>query len=180
MTARPAGPPSRQFEILTESGNEFKRDRFLLKIGARVKHRSKLDLGDYLPYLANRVGTIIADRFGEEVLAADRLSIPMWRVMAALAGDGGQRQIEASTLSRLVTRLVRLGLVTRKRSASSTREVVVNLTAKGTARVARLIPIAREYEAAALADLPRDDIAVLKRCLRRMYDNMKNRPVRGR
>ena len=79
--------------------------------------------------------------------------------MAVLASNGGQRQIDlagltsidASTLSRLVTRLVGLGVVSRTRSASSTREVVVKLTAKGKAQVARLIPLAREYETAAIA-----------------------------
>ena len=63
----------------------------------------------------------------------------MWRVMAVLASKGGQRQIDlagltsidASTLSRLVTRLVTLGFVSRTRSASSTREVVVKLTSQG-------------------------------------------------
>ena len=67
----------------------------------------------------------------------------MWRVMAVLASKGGQRQIdladltsiEVSTLSRLVTRLVRMGIVSRTRSASSTREVAVKLTAKGKAQV---------------------------------------------
>ena len=31
-----------------------------------VKPPAKIDLGDYLPYLVNRVGTIIADQFGAE------------------------------------------------------------------------------------------------------------------
>ncbi len=137
----------------------------------------KLDLGEYLPYLVNRVGTIIADQFGEETLAPYRLSIAMWRVMAVLASNGGRRQIDvadltsidASTLSRLVTRLVRVGLVTRARSASSDREVVVNLTAKGRTIVGRLVPIAREYEKVATAGLSPSEISVLKRCLRRVY-----------
>ena len=67
-----------------------------------------------------------------------------------LASNGGQRQIdladltstEASTLSRLVSRLIRMGLVTRTRSANSNREVVVKLSTKGQTLVARLIPIA--------------------------------------
>jgi DNA-binding MarR family transcriptional regulator len=109
----------------------------------------------------------------------------MWRVIAVLASAGQQRQIDladltstdASTLSRLVTRLVRLGLVTRTRSASSSREVAVKLSAKGAALVARLIPIAREYENVAIAGLPAQELAVLKRCLRRVYGNMKNRNV---
>jgi DNA-binding MarR family transcriptional regulator len=148
-----------------------------------VKHPAKLDLGDYLPYLTNRVGNIIAEQFGSAALAPHHLSIAMWRVMAVLASRGSQRQIdvvdltsiEASTLSRLVTRLIRMGLVTRTRSASSNREVAVKLSAKGEALVARLIPVARDYETAAIAGLPPADVAVLKRCLRRMYGNMKDK-----
>ena len=107
---------------------------------------STLDLGDYLPYLVNRVGTIIADQFADEALAAHGLSIAMWRVIAVLAGSGSQRQIDladltstdASTLSRLVSRLVRMGLVLRTRSTDSNREVAVELSAKGTALVGLL------------------------------------------
>jgi DNA-binding MarR family transcriptional regulator len=145
----------------------------------------KLNLGDFLPYLVNRVGTIIAEQFGAETLAPHGLSIAMWRVMAVLSTTGGQRQIDladltsidASTLSRIVTRLVRLGLVTRARSASSNREVVVTLSAKGGALVARLIPRARDIEADAAAGLSAEELAVVKRCLRRIYANMKERPA---
>ena len=148
-----------------------------------VRNTAKLDLGDYLPYLANRVGTIIADQFGAEALAEHGLSIAMWRVMAVLAGSGVQRQIDladltsidASTLSRLVSRLIRTGLVTRARSTRSNREVAVDLSPKGAALVARLTPIARDYEAAAIAGLTRGELTTLKRCLRRVYDNMKHR-----
>ena len=67
----------------------------------------------------------------------------MWRVLAALSNNGGQRQvdlvgmtsIDASTMSRLVSRLVRDGLVTRSRSETSNREVVVALQPKGRALV---------------------------------------------
>jgi DNA-binding MarR family transcriptional regulator len=148
-----------------------------------VNDSAKLDLDNYLPYLVNRVGTIIADQWGGEQLAPYRLSIAMWRVMAVLASKGGQRQIdladltsiEVSTLSRLVTRLVRTGIASRTRSASSTREVVVKLTAKGKAQVARLAPLAREYEAAAIAGVRPDELVMVKSALRRMYANMKAR-----
>jgi DNA-binding MarR family transcriptional regulator len=154
---------------------------------ARPKNPQKLDLGDYLPYLVNRVGTIIADQFGEEALAPHGLSIAMWRVMAVLGSTGGQRQIDladltstdASTLSRLVTRLVRIGLVTRTRSTSSNREVAVKLSAKGGALVAQLIPIGFEFESAAIAGLAPEELMTLKRCLRRMYGNMRNRTIEG-
>lgn len=157
-----------------------------LTLGPTVKRPAKLDLDDYLPYLVNRVGTVIADQFGAEALAPHGLSIAMWRVMAVLASAGRQRQIDladltstdASTLSRLVTRLVQLGIVTRTRSTSSNREVAVKLSAKGDALVGRLIPIARQYENTAIAGLPPQELAVLKRCLRRVYQNMKDNSVR--
>ena len=152
-----------------------------------MKNPTKLDLDNYLPYLVNRVGTIIAEQYGGEALAPHKLSIAMWRVIVVLASKGSQRQIdladltsiEVSTLSRIVTRLVRMGVVTRTRSASSTREVAVKLTAKGNAQVAGLIPIARAYEAAAIAGLRPEELAVLKRCLRRVYANMKTRAAKA-
>ena len=148
-----------------------------------MKAPAKLELGDFLPYLTNRVGMIVAEQFGNDALAEHGLSIAMWRVMAVLASRGSQRQIdladltsiEVSTLSRLITRLIRKGLVTRTRSINSNREVTVKLSPKGQSLVNHLIPIALDFEAAAVAGLSAKDIGVLKRCLRRMYGNMKNR-----
>jgi DNA-binding MarR family transcriptional regulator len=148
-----------------------------------VKAPAKLDLGDFLPYLTNRVGMIVAEQFGADALAEHGLSIAMWRVMAVLASRGSQRQIdladltsiEVSTMSRLVTRLIRKGLVTRTRSANSNREVTVKLSPKGQSLANHLIPIALDFEAAAISGLSANDITVLKRCLRRMFGNMKNR-----
>ena len=157
----------------------------LIPESAGAVRDSKLNLGDFLPYLVNRVGMILAEQFGTETLAPPGRCIAMWRVMAVLSSAGAQRQIDladltsidASTLSRIVTRLVRMGLVTRARSASSNREVVVTLSAKGNALVARLIPRARDIEADAAAGLSPEELAVVKSCLGRIYGNMKSRPA---
>ena len=145
--------------------------------------RAHLDLGNYLPYLINRVGFALVDSFTSDALTQNGLSIAMWRVLAALSNRGEQRQIDlvdmtsidASTMSRLVTRLVRMGLVTRSRSATSNREVVVELSPKGRVLVQRLIPIAKKLEQTASTGLPAKDLAVAKRALRRMYDNLVGR-----
>ena len=116
--------------------------------------RNKLNLPDYLPYLVNRVGAALVARFTADALEQHGLTIAMWRVLAALSDNGAQRQvdlagltsIDVSTLSRLVSRLIAMGLVTRLRSAKSSREVVVRLTAPGETLVARLIPVARALE----------------------------------
>ena len=149
--------------------------------------RSKIDLNEYLPYLVNRVGSAVAQRFTEDRLAEHGLSIAMWRVLAVLSSNGPQRQIdlaeltstEASTLSRLVTRLIHLGLVSRSRSRNSNREVDVALSVRGRAIVDRLIPAALRIEQELSHGLPRRDVAAVKRALRRMHGNLQ-RPARRR
>ena len=94
-------------------------------------------------------------------VGTDGAEVVWWRVLAALSTNGKQRQIDVaqttsidvSTMSRLMTRLTRLGLVTRTRSDISNREVNVELTRKGRALVNRLIPRARNLEGEAVAGL---------------------------
>ena len=149
--------------------------------------RARLELSNYLPYLLNRVGFALVESFTSDALKAHGLSIAMWRVLAALSNRGELRQIDlvgmtsidASTMSRLVTRLGRMGFVVRARSKTSSREVVVGLSPKGNALVQRTIPIAHALEATAVAGLPAKDLAVAKRALRHFYDNLaKARPAR--
>lgn len=145
-----------------------------------VTDRPQLDLANYLPYLVNRLGGALVANMIANALAPFQLTIDMWRLLAVLSYRGTQRQvdlvdmtsIDASTVSRLVTRLVRLGLVTRRRSATSNREVVIELTAKGRSQVERIIPYAHKLEQMAAAGVSAKDLAVVKRSLRRMYENM--------
>ena len=142
--------------------------------------RAQLDLDNYLPYLLNRVGFALVASYTRKALAEQDLNIDMWRLLAALANRGASRQvdlavmttIDTSTISRIVTRLVHRGLVTRGRSKTSSREVVVALSPKGQALVQRLIPVAKELEQTTSAGLPAKDMAVVKRALRLMYDNL--------
>jgi MarR family transcriptional regulator, organic hydroperoxide resistance regulator len=147
-----------------------------------VAQRPHLDLDNYLPYLINRVGVAIAEIYTRDTLAPLGVTLDMWRVLAALSNNGEQRQIDlvamtsidVSTMSRLVTRMVRQGLVTRARSKTSNREVVVELSAKGRAQVESLIPIAVKLEAIASGGLSAKEQAVVKRALKQMYENLTN------
>ncbi|MBV8747857.1 MAG: winged helix-turn-helix transcriptional regulator [Xanthobacteraceae bacterium] len=140
----------------------------------------RLDLDQYLPYLINRVGSVMALRFGEDVLAPVGLSIVMWRVLVALSSTGEQRHtdlagltsIEISTLSRVVTRLVRMGLVARAPSKTSGREVAVALSNRGRDLVNRLIPFGLQYETLASSGLSEQEITTLRGLLRRIYANL--------
>ena len=145
-----------------------------------MAERNHLDLGNYLPYLINRVGFALVESFTADALKPNDLSIEMWRVLAALSNNGGQRQvdlsamtsIDVSTMSRLVSRLVRMGLVTRSRSQHSSREVVVALSGKGRALVQRLIPIAKRLEQTASAGVAVRDMTEFKRMLALIYGNL--------
>ena len=113
-----------------------------------LPRRKTLKLSEYLPYLVNRLGSALVMRFSEDALARHGLSIAMWRVLVALSDNGPRRQIDlseitsvdVSTLSRLITRLVQMGLATRKRSSRSNREVIVALTPRAE-RLIGVVPL---------------------------------------
>ena len=140
----------------------------------------KLQLDNYLPYLINRVGSALAMRFTDTTLKRHQLSIMMWRVLVVLSNNGARRlvdlsqltSVDLSTLSRMVARLVRLGLVSRKRSKTSDREVVVTLTSKGQKLLARIIPIGIEYEKQVVQGIPHSDVATAQRVLKHLYENL--------
>jgi DNA-binding MarR family transcriptional regulator len=151
-----------------------------------VIDRPHLDLSEYLPYLINRIGSALVERMQEE-LSPHGLSIAMWRVLAVLSDIDKQRQIDiaemtaidVSTMSRLISRLIKMGLVSRVRSDTNNREVIVELTAKGRTLVNRLIPTARTMERAAVAGLSAADLAITRDCLRQMYFNIAPQQEKG-
>ena len=136
-------------------------------------------LTEAFPYLLNRVGVRMGELFARR-LAGDGLTLPMYRVMAALWERGDRRlgelgevtSIELSTLSRLVGTLSRRGLVSRRRPADNARAVEINLTAKGRALTGRLIPLAVHHETVGLRGLPPREVAALKRSLAKVLGNL--------
>ena len=144
------------------------------------------ELGSYLPYLLNRAGSRIADAF-TEVLRPHRITLTMWRVLAALDHEDGQRvgqiaaltSIEVSTLSRLVDSLERKKLVERRRpspqaAGADARAVTVHFTDAGRTLTRSLIPIALDYEAIALDGFSAAEIRQIKALLTRLFQNMES------
>lgn len=156
--------------------------------GPTMPDPADLDLESFLPYLINRVGAAMVTDFTTHALAEENLTIAMWRVLAALSHGGALRQVdlsgmtsvEVSTLSRLVARLARRGLVARERSANDNREVTVSLSPQGRALVKRLVPIARMLERKAAANVPAKDLDIIKRHLRAMHENLSGAPEKQR
>jgi len=78
----------------------------------------RLDLANYLPYLVNRSGRRLVENFTASALAQHDSQYDAWRVMGR-AGQSGRAAPDRSRrhdehrgldLSRLITRMVRMGL----------------------------------------------------------------------
>jgi DNA-binding MarR family transcriptional regulator len=136
-------------------------------------------LEQYLPYLLNRAGARIAAAFNVEMRQIGA-SLQVWRVLAALRERDGRRMgdlskttsIEVSTLTRLVDNMEKDGLVVRRREAGDAPEISLHVTPTGRRLTQRIEPIDERNEAVALEGFTAGEVAVLKKALRRLYDNM--------
>ena len=110
--------------------------------------------------LAN-AALVVAQGFAE-VLRRRGASLPVWRVLAALLARPGETVsglaeaclLQQPTMTKLLDRMVRDGLVTRAPDARDRRIVRVALTLEGEARAAGLLAVAERYEARVLARHP--------------------------
>ena len=143
--------------------------------GAR-NSEDELVLDGYLPYrlsvASNAVSDLIArayqDRFG--------LAVPQWRLICVLAEDGGLTQgqlvartvMDKVTVSRAAQGLLKRRLVARSEHHADGRSHVLTLTSEGAGLYAEIAPLALAYEAALIAGLAPDEVALLKRLLARL------------
>jgi MarR family transcriptional regulator, organic hydroperoxide resistance regulator len=138
-------------------------------------------LENALPYLLNRTGVRIGDAFSNE-LEKFNITLPMWRVLASLLHEDGQRMtqlaehtsIDVSTLSRLVANIEKKGLLNRTPSEEDRRSVTVHLTKAGRNTAVQVAPLADLYERIALANISADEAVMLKRLLRQIYANISS------
>ena len=140
---------------------------------------AQFELLDYVPYLINRVAVGMVKYFASD-LKHYRLNVQKWRIIAAILSHSACRfgdlakitSIEAPTLSRIVARMQRDGLVRCRPLASDTRTFLASLTPKGRARANRVLPRAYAAEAAMVEGLSPADIASFNRTLHVMYENL--------
>jgi DNA-binding MarR family transcriptional regulator len=144
------------------------------------------DIENYVPYLLNRAGGAVVDKFVEGLKPHD-LTLPMWRTLAMIYRHGPLRfgvladytLIELPTLSRNLDTMVDRGLIIRRRTKDDGRGVTVALTAHGNAIIGELIPHARAIEMLTFADLSQDEADFLRRLLRRVCRTIAPRPTDG-
>ncbi len=132
---------------------------------------------DYLLYLLARVSHVLSGEFHQQ-LRRRSVAVPVWRVLASLSGSRGETVtglaevclLQQPTMTKLLDRMVRDGLVTRSQDARDRRVVRVALTPRGEALAAELIGAARHHEATVLTRFPGMEAVNLKAVLRSVLE----------
>ena len=114
----------------------------------------------------------------ERALAEADMTLPQFNLLMELAASPDAAlplyEINARLISTppntswLCARIERAGLVRRRRDANDARVVIVGLTEKGWAALAKAAPLVFEAEKKMLADYSRDELRSVAELLRRL------------
>ena len=132
------------------------------------------DLAQFLPYRLAVAAARVSARFAAQY-AAHGVSIPQWRVLAALGSFGethATRLVALTTMdkvkvSRAVAGLLAAGHLRRRPDGDDNRRDLLSLTAQGLGLYTALVPLALRMQAALLAELSPAEAATLDAALRR-------------
>ena len=133
-------------------------------------------IDDYLLYLMARASHLISAEFHQE-LRKRGVSVPVWRVLASLVGSPTGETVtgladtcllQQPTMTKLLDRMVRDGLVRRAQDGRDRRVVRVELTPQGEAKALELVAAAKQHEATVLARHPEAAPGALKELMRAM------------
>ncbi|MDN3566370.1 MarR family winged helix-turn-helix transcriptional regulator [Paeniroseomonas aquatica] len=134
-------------------------------------------IDDYLLYLLARASHQIASEFYDQ-LRRRGISIPVWRVLGGLLGSDGETVtglaetclLQQPTMTKLLDRMVRDGLVKRVPDQRDRRVVRVVLTQRGVALAEELAVAARQHETEVIARHPDGDAIAIKALLRAILE----------
>ena len=134
-------------------------------------------LSTSMPFLLARLGVRMGALFSQRIAIYD-LTLPMYRVLAALSERPDQKlnelstmtNVELSTMSRLIGTMVTRNLVSRHRQPTNERTVRINLTAKGAEMATLLRKEAQHYEDVAVSTLKPAEIARMRVTLTRIFE----------
>ena len=132
-------------------------------------------IDDYLLYLLARASHLVSAEF-HSVLRRAGVAVPVWRVLATLAGSPGETVsglaesclLQQPTMTKLLDRMVRDGLVKRLPDARDRRVVRIQMTPRGESVVTELLESAKKHETEVLARHPELNSMAIKDLLRGM------------
>lgn len=140
---------------------------------ARSRERLRLDLPNYLPYRITTVAALVRRALADIYRDDPGLNEPEWKVMTTLAhfgplpsGDVGHYvTLDRVAVSRALTRMISLGLVTRTEFPGDQRMFTVDLTPAAARIYDRMAEQALAIEEPILDELDDGEIAELLRLL---------------
>ena len=131
-------------------------------------------------------------RLGDEIEAQFALrltpfgiTLPMYRVLVILVRNPGPHtlntisrslEVDPTTLSRQITTMTRLDLVTRERTSENGRIVQIDITPRGREVAAQLIPFAEQFDAMSKRNLTDKQIRELDKILQTVAQNFSDMP----
>jgi len=132
----------------------------------------------YFLYLLARASHLISASFHDQ-LRRRGVQVPVWRVLASLVGSTHGETVTGladvcllrqPTMTKLLDRMVRDGLVRRSADDRDRRVVRVMLTERGEQMAAELIETALAYERDMFSRYPEADAKAMKALLRGIAD----------
>ena len=145
-------------------------------------HAPRRFVDDYLAYLLARASHLVSRQFHAQ-LKPRGMPVPVWRVLSALSDGDGQPVTELArltlfkqpTLTKVIDRMSRQGLVERRASARDRRKVLVYITPKGRALVTDLLARAKQHEREVLAGYSDSEVERLKAALHTLIQRCAER-----
>ncbi len=145
---------------------------------AEAAAASRRFVDDYLLALLARASHAVSAEFHAR-LRARGVGVPVWRVLATLSGlpkGNGETVsglanaclLQQPTMTKVLDRMERDGLVRRRTDRRDRRVVRLTLTARGETMLAELLVAARAHEAEVTARHPEAEVEAIKSLLRGM------------
>ena len=129
-------------------------------------------IDDYLAYLLARASHLVSRQFHAQ-LKPRGMAVPVWRVLSTLSDGDGLPVTELAkvtlfkqpTLTKVIDRMSKQGLVERRASERDRRKVLVYITPKGRALLGDLLVRAKQHERDVLAGHSDGEVERLKGAL---------------
>jgi DNA-binding MarR family transcriptional regulator len=145
-----------------------------------IANRGDKWLRTFVPYLMYRITSKLNMRIRKK-LRTSGVNLARWRVLSVLRAYGEINLgrvveltvMEQPSVSRIVTQLVKEGLVKRKMSKADSRYVLVRLTAAGEKTFKSIYPTAEAHQKLALRGFTKTEVRALTGYLRRIQKNIE-------
>ena len=150
----------------------------------QAKEPGPLRLDRFLPYHLSILASKVTANLAREYERAIGLQLPEARVMTVLGfyrpvssnAIVQHTSMDKATVSRAVARLLRLGFLTRKPDPRDRRLLALDFTPRGRRASAKLVALARAWEAWFTAELEAGERARLEQLLARLVRRLAEVP----